>query len=333
MTIKNLLLNTAFKLSAIAILAVTILAGCQKSAQEKERTEFLMDTFVTLKVPAATSPKILDETFGRIEELSAEFSKFDTTSAVYRLNRGEHPPLSTDMRKLLEKAAYFHDITKGDFDITLAPLTGLWFFGPASGNSTSEFTLPPKEKVAKALALVDQNKISQKEATLIMPPGFGLDLGGIAKGYIVDRVADYLEDSKVERFLINAGGDIRIGGKKEWRIGVRDPRRAEEVICVIGLSGPKAVVTSGDYEQFVELDGVRYHHILDPKTGYPARASTSVTVVAEGCITADALATALFVMGPNKGLALVNKLPGVECLITGPDYTVYKSKGWSVLER
>jgi len=157
-----------------------------------------------------------------------------------------------------------------------------------------------------------------------------LDLGGIAKGFIVDRALSLLEGKDVQAAFLNAGGDIKVLGTKpdgsKWRVGIRDPHKKNEVKAVL-LLDKGAVATSGDYERFFEQNGVRYHHIIDPKTGYPARGLSSVTVVAPNCLTADALSTAIFVLGLSEGLALLEKLPEVEGVFITEEGELFYSSG------
>jgi thiamine biosynthesis lipoprotein len=194
--------------------------------------------------------------------------------------------------------------------------------------------VPEPVEIEAAAALVDYSLMENDYAAgkVFLPSsGMALDLGGIAKGYIVDRGLELLARSGIGHALLNAGGDIGILGPKPdgspWRIGVKHPRRDDELIAVISWLKKGAVVTSGDYERFFEEDGERYHHILDPRTGYPARNLLSATVVAPTAIEADALSTALFVMGPQRGLELVESLPGVEAILVTPQLELLISSG------
>jgi len=174
-------------------------------------------------------------------------------------------------------------------------------------------------------------EIDRELSTVYLPvTGMALELGGIAKGYIVDQTMQVLLAEGIEHAYVNAGGDIGLIGTKSdgspWRIGVRHPRDANKIIAVLSASGG-AVVTSGDYERaFIEA-GISYHHILNPKTGMPARELTSVTIIAKTAIEADALSTTIFVLGPLKGMALIEQLTGVEGILITPDLQVLISSG------
>jgi thiamine biosynthesis lipoprotein len=165
--------------------------------------------------------------------------------------------------------------------------------------------------------------------------GMKMGLGGIAQGYIADRVAGMLRSHGFTSFVIDVSGDLRVDGRiggRPWRVGIQDPRRREQVIATLPLADGISVVTSGDYERYFELDGRRYHHILDPATGYPAMGCRSVTVASTDTGIADALATGLFVLGPERGLALAEQLPDVEVLIVDAQGVTHTTSGF-VLEQ
>jgi thiamine biosynthesis lipoprotein len=167
-----------------------------------------------------------------------------------------------------------------------------------------------------------------------MEKGMGLHLGAIAKGYAVDRAIQILKDSKIHHGFINAGGDLKAFGRRPdqtaWKIGLQHPRKPESILASFSLSA-KAVATSGDYQKYFDQDGIRYHHILSPKTGYPVTGVMSATVVTETVMDADALSTALFVMGVKKGLAFIDSLENTEGLIIDQDKSLYLSKGMKSL--
>lgn len=217
------------------------------------------------------------------------------------------------LRAVLADAVRAAERTGGAYDPTILPVARLWDFD-AGGR------LPAAEELAAAVALVDYTAIRVSGA-LALAPGRQVDLGGIGKGAVVDLIAGHLAERGVERLLVEAGGDLLVAGLKpgerRWRIAVQHPRGDALPLAVleIGAAGERrAVVTSGDYERYLAVDGVRYHHILDPATGQPARASVSVTVIAARAAQADALATGLFVAGP-AGLRWFDGDPGVQALV------------------
>jgi thiamine biosynthesis lipoprotein len=178
---------------------------------------------------------------------------------------------------------------------------------------------------------LDRIEIDSATGTVrLSEPGMALDLGGIAKGYALDRARLVIENFGVKAALVNAGGDILAVGEKApgkpWRVGVQDPRRGNAMVAVASVKD-KIVVTSGDYERFFVKNGKRYHHILDPRTGYPATGLRSVTIVATDGLTADALATAVLVLGPDEGLKLVESIQGIEALLIDSAGRVRLSSG------
>jgi thiamine biosynthesis lipoprotein len=165
-------------------------------------------------------------------------------------------------------------------------------------------------------------------------PGRAIGLGGIAKGYAVDRAAAVLRSAGFLNFYIDGGGDVLVSGRRgprPWHVGVRNPRGGRNAILAVLSLEEGAVVTSGDYERYREIDGVRYHHIIDPRTGWPARESIAVTVYAPSAEAADALATAAFVLGPEAGSALIEDTPDTEALFVGAGGQVHVTSGWARL--
>ncbi len=227
--------------------------------------------------------------------------------------------------RLIARGLEISEITGGAFDMTFASAGKLWSF------KESPEALPSPSDVEAALRHVDWKRVeADLEAnTVAMPEGFRIGLGGIAKGYGVDRAMDVLRRHGIKHAMVNAGGDLKALGLKRgktWQIAIKHPRDRERVVAVLPVSNT-CVVTSGDYERFFELDGRRYHHILDPRTGYPSTGCMSATVVAPDAAVADALATALCVLGPAEGLALVERIPRVEAIAIGMDGEVRVSSG------
>ena len=217
------------------------------------------------------------------------------------------------LRTVLADAVRVAARTEGAYDPTILPVVRLWDFDTGG-------RLPSPEALAAALSLVDYTAVRVTGA-LALAPGQQVDLGGVGKGAVDDLIADHLAGQGIERFLVEAGGDLLVAGLKPgerpWRIWIQHPRAPEAALAIleIGAAGERrAVVTSGDYERSLEVDGVRYHHILDPGTGWPARASVSVTVIAARAAEADALATGLFVAGP-AGLRWFDGDAGVQALV------------------
>jgi thiamine biosynthesis lipoprotein len=296
-----------------ALLALLVLGGCGAPVQKHSTLAMTSPLNILVAGRAAPDWEALKAYTDR------EASLFDwrvPDSPVGRLNRGEAVAPPPEVAPTLAKALEVASATKGAFDPTVLPLVQLWDFDHGGH-------LPPPVDIQEARRRVNWRQVSQDaEGRCHLPAGFGLDLGGIAQGAVVDLLGAWLERRGFRRYLVEASGDILIAGQKgrdqPWTVAIRHPRRGQEFVGILKLGEPGrkvAVVTSGDYERFFELGGRRYHHILDPATGYPATGLVSVTVIAPTCTEADALSTAAFVLGPARGLELLESLPGVEGLL------------------
>ena len=219
------------------------------------------------------------------------------------------------------------ELTGGAFDISFASCGGLW--------SIQDRRIPSDEEITACLPHVDYRRVAldpARSAVYLADPDMRLGIAGLAKGYRVDRAAEVLESRGVSDYVVDGGGDMRVATSNpgaEWPIRVAHPRR-ETPLGVLKLASG-AIATSGDYEWYFEQDGVRYHHILDPATGRPARRCLSATVIAASAVDADALATGIFVLGSGEGLDLAERSPGVEAMLIGPDLTVRTTAGFPPL--
>jgi thiamine biosynthesis lipoprotein len=300
-----------------------------------------MGTLVEITVAAPreraleAAQAVIDE-IKRVEDL-ASFHK-DSKLAKVNAHAGKGP-VKTDpeLLALIENALDCARETQGAFDPTIGPLTRLWNF---SGGGDPR--LPSPEEIGQAREKVGWSRIRMdREAGTVEAPdeGMALDLGGIAKGYALDRARSALERLGVRNALVNAGGDVLILGEKDpglpWRVGIQDPRSPKEIMGLVHASDC-FVVTSGDYERRIEVNGKTYHHILDPRTGYPAEGVRSVTVKAPQGWLADGLSTGVFVLGAEKGGDLIKRLQGTAALIVnaqGISVTVKNDEGLFELRR
>jgi thiamine biosynthesis lipoprotein len=256
------------------------------------------------------------QAFQEIKRIEQLMSPWIGSSDVTRLNRSagkEWVKVSPETFDVIQRAQKISGFSEGAFDITIAPLTQLWRKAREKG------VPPPPEEVKKILNLVNfRNLLIQSDGkAFLKKKGMAIDLGGIAKGYAVDRAFEILTSLGYKNLIVNAGGDLRTGGLKyyePWSIGIQNPRSAEKVMATVSVSD-SAIATSGDYEKFFFHQGKRYHHILNPNTGFPAVGCQSVTILSKDGMTADGLATAVFVLGPEKGYALCQRLQDVQCFI------------------
>lgn len=282
-----------------------------------EKHHVAMGTIVRIALYAGEDEA--DELFAlaaeQIDAIDSSLSNYRAESAVGRLNSagslddgGGVPELGF----VVERCLHWSRRTGGAYDPTVGPLTALWNF--------PEAVAPPDSAlVDSARALVDFRLVQVGPAgTALSAPGMRVDLGGSAKGYAVDRAVEALRDAGLEAGLVEAGGDIRYWGEKpdgsDWRLGLLHPRECERYLVAEKVGLP-ALATSGDYEQAFEFEGRRYHHLLDPATGYPAARAISASVWTETALDADILATAVFVMGPDEGIGFVETLPRAEAVV------------------
>lgn len=260
------------------------------------------------------------QAFQEIKRIETLMSPWIDSSDVTQINRAagkEWIRISPETIQVIKKAQEISKLSEGGFDITVGPLTELW-------RKAREKKIPPSpEEVKEKLGLVNFRNIevNQEGKVYLKKKGMAIDLGGIAKGYGVDRAFDVLRSLGYKNLIVNAGGDLRAGGFKNnqpWSIGIQNPREPKKILTRIPISD-MAVATSGDYEKFFIHHGIRYHHIFNPNDGFPTEGYQSVTIVIKDCMTADGLATAVFVLGPERGYSLCQKLDGVECLIVDKD--------------
>jgi FAD:protein FMN transferase len=293
-----------------------------------------MGTELHLTAWEADIPKTVnafEDAFHEVDRLDDLMTVWRDTSDIQRVNAaaGDRPaPVSPEVREVLRIARQISEWTGGKFDVTFGVLSGLWKFDQDQDN-----TIPNPDEIRARLPFIDYRAvdINDRSGTVsITKKGARVNLGGIGKGYAVDRVVAILRRHGLHDFMIQFGGDMYVSGQRgdrPWRIGIRDPRGpAERSIAAIDLSNG-TFSTSGDYERAFIKDGRRYHHILDPATGEPARGCRSVTIIAEQAVVADALATGVFVMGPEEGMALVERLPNIEGVIVTSHNDVLVSSG------
>jgi FAD:protein FMN transferase len=306
--------------AGIVIVVIGVVAGAQPFTEELTRFEFAEDRMGTRfrLVFYAESNSIAQaaqrDAFRRIAELNDILGDYVPTSELMRLSQkagGPPAPVGPDLFAVLQRSQEISRITDGAFDVTVGPLIRLW----RRARRTRE--LPPPERIAEARALVDYRflKLDESKRTAqLEKPGMQLDVGGIAKGYTGDEVQKVLKKHGVQSALIAAGGDIVVSaappGTAGWRVGITPLGEEEQGTPTLFLHDC-GISTAGDTEQFVEIGGVRYSHIVDPQTGLGLTTRIQVTVVAKDGITADGLDTGLAVLGVERGLPIVEKLPGV----------------------
>jgi len=311
-----------------------LVASTTSSAELKthNETRSLMGTRVEITARGADAQKLnqaVNKAFAEIKRIEEMMSEWEKGSELSRINRNAGKKaikVSPEILEIITQSIKFSQISRGAFDISWAVLAELWNF------SREEPAIPQKEKVAEALKLVDYQNIAvdrENSTVLLKNKGMRIGLGGIAKGYAVDRAIQALQQEGVKDAIVNAGGDLRVIGKKDgqpWRVGVQDPRERGNLLGVLEITDT-SFASSGDYERYFIKDGFRYHHLLDPKTGFPAQECRSVTIICPSALRADALSTAVFVLGSVAGLELIEELFGAEVLIIDQEGRIIMSEG------
>ncbi len=320
--------------SVLVLLIATLSAtSCAAPLRKFEDTRSMMDTFVTITVYTADAAKAeaaMNSAFARMEEIEGAASIFDEEAQASKLNRdGYLEAPSEDLRQLITKSLEYGELTDGAFDITVQPLLELWEAG-----LWQEPEAVQQQRINETLALVGWDKVGI-EADRIFFRGavMKITLGGIAKGYAADEALEVIRKMGIKHALVNVGGDMAtLGSKPEaepWLIALVNPDDQTQSLANFNIAG-KAVATSGNYARYFDPEQ-QAHHIINPKTGYSALECISATVIAENATQADTLSTSIFVMGPEEGVALIESLSNVECLMVSADReTIYVSSGLSM---
>lgn len=306
-------------LAAVSVLCLFLmlpfLPSCESREKVYKKSRITMDTIVAITVSSSAerkAEKAIDSAFDELDRLGKIFNFFSTDSEVALINRnaGIKPArVSKETLGIIEKALYASENTGGAFDISIGPAAALWDFHAK--------TIPPGSALKEKLKLVGYKNIiidRVNSTVFLKKKGMMIDLGGIAKGYAADKAVEILKKSGIRSGIVAVAGDIKTFGTKPggglWRVGINNPRKNngnKEIFAVVSLTDT-AISTSGDYERFFVKDGIRYHHILDPKTGSPSYECRSVSVITKDGAFADSFSTGIFILGPRKGIAALKKL-------------------------
>jgi len=324
-------------IAAVVFAALTVIAPQPARAEVHHKKTVVMGTGLELTVSGVDGPTA-GRAFGaaiaemeRIEQEMSEWREGTPVSMINSLAGVEAVKVPDELFNVISAAQTVSVLTGGAFDISWASMRGVWDF--REGHER----IPDKEELRAGLRLVDYRRITLDRAArtvFLEKKGMAIGLGAIAKGYAVDRAMEAIVRTGVANAIVRAGGDMRVQGTGEdgepWRIGVRHPRKKGELLFSIPLTDI-SISTSGDYERFFIKDGILYHHIIDPRTGRPARSCQSVTILAPDTMTSDALSTAVFVLGPVEGMRLIESLAGVEGIIVDAAGIISASSGIGTL--
>lgn len=327
-------------LTILSLLILCLIAGCN-SQKSVSSSGFYFDTIITITLYDTEDKSYINQCFAMAETYEDLFSNTVKESDVWKINAhaGEYVKVSDETISLIQTGIDYGKLSNGKFDITLGNLSDLWNFSEiaenldSENNETDSSVLPDADTIAGLLPhinyqnlAIDGNKVCLKDAEA------KLDLGGIAKGYIADRMKEYLTDAGITSGIINLGGNVLTLGEKSdgsaYTIGIQKPFSSTgEILGTLKVTD-KTVVTSGVYERYYRIDGKLYHHILDTATGYPYdNGLYEVTIICDKSVDGDALSTTCFALGLSDGLAFIESVPDTEAIFVDSDYNIHGTSG------
>ena len=324
-----------FTFLTLLIFSLVILAGCSKDNKVTtplSRSEVLMGTVVEVSLYDSNDEKILDGVFEKVKDLENTLSINENGTLVDEINEkaGIEPvKVDDDTYNIVKKGIEYAKLSNGLFDISVGPIVKLWNIG------LPEAKVPTQEEINEKLPLIGyiDIELNENDKTIFLKrPGMMIDLGGIAKGYTADVISNILTEEGVKSAIINLGGNVFAHGKKpngsDWKIGIQNPFSDRGDIIGTISTNNKSIVTSGIYERFYEENGVKYHHILSPKTGYPYdNEIAGITIISDKSADGDALSTSVFAMGVEDGMKFVNSIDGIDAIFVTKDNKVYITDG------
>lgn len=320
-----------WKITGIVAASALFLSACSiKNSEPMTYTDHVFDTIISVQVYDSKDTDLLKEMKTMCQDFEAKFSNTIETSEISQINQAGGAPVqvSEETAKLIKKGLYYGELSRGAFDITIGSVSTLWDF------KAENPSVPETAVLSEALSHVDYRKVKVDGTTVTLEdPGARLDLGAIAKGYIADRLKEYLEGEGVSHALINLGGNVlAVGGKPDsspFNIGIQKPFEDSGIPLTSVKIKDKSLVTSGTYQRYFEKDGVRYHHILDPSTGMPcSNGLSSVSIITDSSLAADALSTTCFILGPEKGMKLVNQMDNVDAVFVNENNEITYSSNF-----
>ncbi|MFK7816194.1 MAG: FAD:protein FMN transferase [Gammaproteobacteria bacterium] len=327
---KQILYSMFIRSHYIVITFLLLILSLSLSAEWQTEDAAIMGTTIRVEVwhkEASVRQQGIDKVLEEMDRVNRLMSPYIEQSQLSKINKYAHEgpvEVDRDLFELIEKSQEFSQLTNGSFDITYASVGHLFDY--------RNEVKPTEEEIAAAKLLIDYRNIvlnPEQKTVSFLKQGVKIDLGGIAKGFAVDRSIRHLRDVGIQHALVSAGGDTRLLGDRNgraWLVGIRDPDDTEEVIVMLPLQD-EALSTSGDYERFFIEDGKKYHHIIHPTTGYSASKVRSASILASDSTTTDALSTSIFIMGASNGLELIDSLDGVEGVIVDQQGKLYYSRG------
>lgn len=320
-----------FRLTGVLLLALLFLSGCSSvSDTPVSRTATFFDTVITIKIYDKDAEDVLNACIEKCKDYESRFSRTLEGSEIYQLNHagGQAVELSPDTIELINLGLKYCELSEGSFDITVAPLDDVWNFKENAG------TVPDPAAIEEAKSHVNYHTVVVNgNQVQLTDPAAQIDLGGVAKGYIADKLKSFMKKQGVANAIIDLGGNVlAIGGKpggESFNIGIQKPFAEQGTPITSVKIKDKSVVSSGIYQRYFKVDDKVYHHILNPVTGYPCENNLlGVTIVAGSSADADGLSTTCFILGRKRGIELINKISGVEAVFITDDYKLHYTSGF-----
>ncbi len=328
--------TTGFQLLVIAIIVglilIIIFATGKHERLEVVKSSYALGTIINLRVRGSNSEKAIEEAINKLNDIDDKMSAFKEDSEISRITSkaGINAEIvSKETYLVVKKAVEYSKILEGTFDPTIGPLVKLWNIG------TKEEAIPEKSQIEETLKLVNYKDVIIDESTrsiMLNNIKQALDVGGIAKGFAADEVRDIFYTHNIKSALIDLGGNIFALGSKNhgtpWKVGIQNPFKPRgEHIGILSVKN-KSVVTSGNYERYFIKDGQRFHHIIDPKTGYPSQSKIiSATIISDNSIDGDGLSTGVYILGIEKAMGIIEAIDGIDAIFITEDKKVYKTSG------
>ncbi|MVX64688.1 FAD:protein FMN transferase [Clostridium chromiireducens] len=315
----------------IAILFFVFVTG-KYEKHEVANSSYALGTLINLRASGNKAQMAIDKAIERLNEIDDRMSAFKESSDISKVNLSAGTmaeKVNSDTYFVVKKAIEYSEILEGTFDPTIRPLVTLWSIG------TKEEKIPEKSQIEKTLKLVNYNDVifdEENNSIMLKNNNQALDVGGIAKGFAADEVRDIFYQHNIKSALIDLGGNIFALGSKEdgsdWKVGIQNPFKSRgEYVGILSVKN-KSIVTSGNYERYFMKDRKRFHHIIDPKTGYPSESKIiSATIISDNSIDGDGLSTGVYMIGIDKAMKIIEAIEGIDAIFITEDKKIYKTSG------
>ncbi|WP_236907522.1 FAD:protein FMN transferase [Clostridium saccharobutylicum] len=318
----------------VGVILIIVFVTGKRSKDTITKTNYVLGTMVNLRAYGANANNAIEKSIERLNNIDDKMSAFKENSEISKINSKAGISMETvskDTYYVIKKAVKYSKILEGTFDPTIRPLVSLWNIGKGDEK------IPGKYQIEERLKLVNYNDVildDNNSSIMLKKIKQALDVGGIAKGFAADEVRDIFYKYKIKSALIDLGGNIFALGSKEngepWRVGIQNPFEPRgEHIGILNVKN-KSVVTSGNYERYFIKDGKRFHHILDPRTGYPSQSKIiSATIISDNSIDGDGLSTGVYILGVDKAIDIIERMNGIEAIFITEDKKIYTTSGVS----